>query len=109
MTANAQKLKLSARNGNVTLDGLTAVANASVSLLGILARERTREERHHRPAVTRRAWLDAEIHIVAYCLICRCYPDGAIAADDSVSIDPPRQVAFPACSTRGAVGGSGPT
>jgi hypothetical protein len=44
-----------------------------------------------------------------YCLICRCYPDGAIADDDPMSIDRPRQVAFPARSTRGAVGGSGPT
>jgi dienelactone hydrolase len=32
-----------------------------------------------------------------------------IADDDPMSIDRPRQVAFPACSTRGAVGGSGPT
>jgi hypothetical protein len=45
----------------------------------------------------------------AYCLTCRCYPDGAIADDDLMSIDRPRQVAFSACSTRGAVGGSGPT
>jgi hypothetical protein len=44
-----------------------------------------------------------------YCRICECYPDGAIADDDPMSIDRPRQVAFPACSTRGAVGGSGPT
>ena len=43
----------------------------------------------------------------AYCLTCECYPDGAIAADDPISTDRPRQVAFPACSTRGAVGGSG--
>ncbi|MBR0947614.1 MULTISPECIES: SDR family oxidoreductase [Bradyrhizobium] len=44
-----------------------------------------------------------------YCLICRCYPGGAIADDDPMSADRLRQVAFPACSTRGAVGGSGPT
>jgi hypothetical protein len=44
-----------------------------------------------------------------YCRICECYPDGAIADDDAMSIDWPRQMAFPACSTRGAVGGSGPT
>ena len=43
-----------------------------------------------------------------YFLICECYPDGANADDDPMSIDRPRQVAFPACSTRGAVGGSGP-
>ncbi len=45
----------------------------------------------------------------SYCLTCECYPDGAIAADDPMSADPSRQLAFPACSTRGAVGGSGPT
>jgi hypothetical protein len=44
-----------------------------------------------------------------YCLVCRCYPDGAVADDDPMPIDWPRRVAFPACSTRGAVGGSGPT
>lgn len=44
-----------------------------------------------------------------YCRICKCYPDGAIADDDPMSIDRPRQMAFPACPTRGAVGGSGPT
>jgi hypothetical protein len=44
----------------------------------------------------------------SYCLICRCYPDSGIADDDPMSIDRPRHVAFPACSTRGAVGGSGP-
>jgi nucleotidyltransferase/DNA polymerase involved in DNA repair len=44
-----------------------------------------------------------------YCLTCECYPDGAIAADDPMSADRARQLAFPACSTRGAVGGSGPT
>lgn len=46
---------------------------------------------------------------LAYCLTCECYPDGAVAADDAMATDRPRQVAFPACSTRGAVGGSGPT
>jgi hypothetical protein len=35
-----------------------------------------------------------------YCLICRCYPDGAIADDDPMSIDRPRQVAFPALRTQ---------
>lgn len=45
----------------------------------------------------------------AYCLTCRCYPGGAVADDDPRSIDGPRQVAFPACSVIGAVGGSGPT
>ena len=44
-----------------------------------------------------------------YCRICECYPDAAVAAVDPMSADRPRQVAFPACSTRGAVGGSGPT
>ena len=44
-----------------------------------------------------------------YCLTCRCYPDGGIADDDLMSIDRPRQVTFPSCSMRGAVGGSGPT
>ena len=44
-----------------------------------------------------------------YCLTCECYLDGAIPADDAMTVDRPRQVAFPACSTRGAVGGSGPT
>jgi hypothetical protein len=44
-----------------------------------------------------------------YCRICECYPDGAIPDDDPLSIDRPRQVAFPACSVGGAVGGSGPT
>ncbi|MGY3360538.1 hypothetical protein ACVWZK_007201 [Bradyrhizobium sp. GM0.4] len=41
----------------------------------------------------------------AYCRISKCYPDGT----DARSTDRPRQVAFPACSTKGAVGGSGPT
>jgi transposase-like protein len=45
----------------------------------------------------------------AYCRICECYPDAAVAAADAMSADRPRQVVFPACSTRGAVGGSGPT
>lgn len=36
-----------------------------------------------------------------YCLICRCYPDGANADDDPMSIDRPRQVTFPTRSTRG--------
>jgi hypothetical protein len=43
----------------------------------------------------------------SYCLIWECYPDGANAAGDPMLTDRPRQVAFPACSTRGAVGGSG--
>jgi hypothetical protein len=54
-------------------------------------------------------FISATILSSAYCLICECYPDGANADDDPMSIDRPRQVAFPACSTRGAVGGSGPT
>ena len=33
----------------------------------------------------------------------------ASALVDATSADRPRQVAFPACATRGAVGGSGPT
>jgi hypothetical protein len=37
----------------------------------------------------------------SYCLICKCYPDGAIAAVDPTSTDRPRQVDFPACSTEG--------
>ncbi|WLA96383.1 hypothetical protein QNJ96_45395 (plasmid) [Bradyrhizobium elkanii] len=45
----------------------------------------------------------------AYCRICECYPDGAVAAVDAMSTDWPRQVAFQACSVGGAVGGSGPT
>ena len=43
----------------------------------------------------------------AYCLIWERYPDGANAAGDPMLTDRPRQVAFPACSTRGAAGGSG--
>src|SRR4029079_1385774 len=39
-----------------------------------------------------------------YCRISKCYPDGT----DAKSTGRPRHVAFPACSTRGAVGGSGP-
>jgi integrase len=45
----------------------------------------------------------------AYCRMSECYPDGAIAQVDATSTDRPRQVVFPACSMRGAVGGSGPT
>lgn len=45
----------------------------------------------------------------SYCRMSECYPDGAIAQIDTTSADRPRQVAFPACSTRGAVGGLGPT
>ena len=41
-----------------------------------------------------------------YCLICECYPDGAVG--DAMLTDRPRQVAFPVCVTGGAVGGSGP-
>jgi hypothetical protein len=45
----------------------------------------------------------------AYCRICECYPDGTVTAVDPTSIERPRQVAFPACSMGGAVGGAGPT
>lgn len=45
----------------------------------------------------------------SYCRMSECYPDGAIAQVDATSTDRPRQVVFPACSMRGAVGGSGPT
>ncbi|WP_284283097.1 transposase, partial [Bradyrhizobium liaoningense] len=38
----------------------------------------------------------------AYCRICECYPDGAVAAVDAMSTDWPRQVAFQACSVGGA-------
>ncbi|WP_028146099.1 hypothetical protein [Bradyrhizobium japonicum] len=44
-----------------------------------------------------------------YCRICECYRDGAIGDDDPMSINRSRQITFPACSTRGAVVGSGPT
>lgn len=47
--------------------------------------------------------------LTPYCRICECYRDGAIADDDPMSIDRSRQMAFPPCSTRGAVVGSGPT
>src|SRR5271156_2681410 len=43
-----------------------------------------------------------------YCLISRCYPDGAIADDDPMSIDRPGQGALPACPAGGVGGGSGP-
>ncbi|MGX1015580.1 aspartate aminotransferase-like enzyme [Bradyrhizobium japonicum] len=45
----------------------------------------------------------------SYCRICECYPDGAIADEDPMSINRSCHMAFPTCSTRGAVGGSGPT
>src|SRR6202171_5869244 len=45
----------------------------------------------------------------AYCLICRCYPDGAVAADNPISTDRLCIVVFQARSRGGAVGGSGPT
>jgi maleylacetate reductase len=45
----------------------------------------------------------------SYCLICECYPDGALAAVDPMSTERPRQLTFQACSVGGAVGGSGPT
>ena len=44
----------------------------------------------------------------AYCLICECYPDGAVAADNPISTDRLCIVVFQARSMGGAVGGSGP-
>ena len=43
------------------------------------------------------------------CRISECYPHSAIVLVDATSKYRPRQVAFPACSARGAVGGAGPT
>ena len=43
----------------------------------------------------------------SYCLICECYPDGAIGADDPTSTDRLHAAALQPRSTRGAVGGSG--
>jgi hypothetical protein len=44
----------------------------------------------------------------AYCLICECYPDSAVGADDPTSANRLSLSAIEACSTAGTVGGSGP-
>jgi hypothetical protein len=43
-----------------------------------------------------------------YCLICECYPDSTVGADDPTSTDRMSLMAVEARSTGGAVGGSGP-
>ena len=43
-----------------------------------------------------------------YCLICECYPDSAVGADDPTSANRLSLSAIEARSTAGTVGGSGP-